>query len=142
MRRWLAPFVLLLVPLVGLGCSKVRNQPEPPLPEGTVVFAFNRKVRGPVELTLDGVRIPVEPTPKSKKARSLVVTGLASGSHRYFLASPRDAFGPDQGTFELAPGKGVRLFVFTQAFEAVLYGKPETLPKAEGLPGVRASLKP
>ena len=80
MRRWLAPFILVLMVLPGLGCAKLRNKPVKAVPEGTVLFAFNRKVRGPVELTLDGVRVPVAPVTKNKAARSLVVTGIAPGA--------------------------------------------------------------
>lgn len=141
MRRWLAPLILVLPILSVLGCAKVRNKPAKPVPQGMVLFAFNRKVSGPVELTLDGVRVPVAAAPKKKPARSLVVTGLAPGKHRFFLSSPRDAFGPDQGEFEVVGGQGVRLFTFVQAFDAVLYGKSEALPAAEGIPGVTARLE-
>lgn len=141
MRRWLAPFILVLMVLPGLGCAKLRNKPVKAVPEGTVLFAFNRKVRGPVELTLDGVRVPVAPVTKNKAARSLVVTGIAPGKHRFFLSSPRDAFGPDQGDFEVTAGQGTRVFTFVQAFNAVLYGKSEELPAAEGIPGVKARLE-
>lgn len=142
MRRWLAPLILVLMVLPGLGCAKLRNKPVKAVPEGTVVFAFNRKVRGPVELTLDGVRVPVIPVAKNKPARSLLITGLAPGKHRFFLSSPRDAFGPDQGEFEVAAGQGTRVITFVQAFNAVLYGKAEDLPTAEGIPGVKARLEP
>jgi len=132
---------LLLV--AGVACSKkVASKPTKPVPAGTVLFQFTRKVQGPVELTLDGVRIPVEPTRKDKKARSLVVSGISAGKHRFFLYSPRDAFGPDQGEFELTGNQGVYLVTFAQAFDAVLYGKAEALPPSEGLPGVKARLEP
>lgn len=141
MRRWLAPLILVLMVLPGLGCAKLRNKPVKAVPEGTVLFAFNRKVRGPVDLTLDGIRVPVAPVAKDKPARSLVVTGLAPGKHRFFLSSPRDAFGPDQGEFQVVAGQGTRIVTFVQAFNAVLYGKSEALPAAEGIPGVKARLE-
>ena len=63
--------------LAGLACGK----PQPivagrPLPAGTVLFQFTRKIQGPVELTIDGSRIPVARQGK-KKFRRLEVTGLA-----------------------------------------------------------------
>ena len=131
---------LLLV--AGLACKKATSKPTKSVPAGTVLFEFTRKVQGPVELTLDGVRIPVEAARKNKKARSLVVTGLPAGKHRFFLYSPRDAFGPDQGEFEATATQGVYLVTFAQAFDAVLYGKADALPAAEGMPGVKARLEP
>jgi len=131
---------LLLV--AGLACKKATSKPTKSVPAGTVLFQFTRKVQGPVELTLDGVRIPVEVARKNKKARSLVITGLPAGKHRFFLYSPRDAFGPDQGEFEMTGAQGVFLVTFAQAFDAVLYGKADALPTAEGMPGVKARLEP
>ncbi len=126
----------------GVACSnKVATRPTKSVPAGTVLFQFTRKVQGPVELTLDGVRLPVEPVKKGKKARSLVLTGITPGKHRFFLYSPRDAFGPDQGEFEATAAQGVYLVTFAQAFDAVLYGKAEALPPAEGVPGVKARLE-
>jgi hypothetical protein len=120
----------------------VATKPSKPIPAGTVRFEFTRKVQGPVELTLDGVRIPVEGLKKGKKANSLIVTGIANGKHKYFLSSPRDAFGPDQGEFEATIAQGAYIPTFTQAFDAVLYGLPDALPPAEGIPGVKARLEP
>jgi hypothetical protein len=127
-----------------LGCRGPKRAPAgtQTAPSGSLVFAFSRKVRGPVDLTLDGVRIPVEALKKGKRATRLVVTGLAAGKHRFFLSSPRDAFGPDQGEFELPAGKGLTLPTYSQAFDAVLYGSSEALPPAAGLPGVKAHLEP
>ncbi len=126
----------------GVACSnKVATRPTKAVPAGTALFEFTRKVQGPVELTLDGVRIPVEALKKGKKAQRLVLSGLAPGKHRFFLYSPRDAFGPDQGEFEATSASGTYLVTFAQAFNAVLYGQPEPLPPAEGLPGVRARLE-
>jgi hypothetical protein len=36
--------------------------------------------------------------------------------------------------------KGLYLITLTQSLDAVLYGKPDALPPAEGIPGVTASL--
>lgn len=144
MNRALSSALLTLSLALGLGlaCRKNLAAPIKNIPAGTAHFQFTRKIQGPVELTLDGVRVSVAPTPKNKKARALIVTGLAAGKHRFFLYSPRDAFGPDQGEFEITPTNGVHLVTFTQAFNAVLYGKPDALPAAEGIPGVKAVLVP
>lgn len=132
-----------LVVMTGVGCTKkVAVKPAKPIPAGTVLFQFTRKVQGPVELTLDGVRIPVEGLKKGKKANSLVVTGLAAGKHRFFLYSPRDAFGADQGEFEMTASQGAYLPTFAQAFNSVLYGQADPLAAAEGIPGVKARLEP
>lgn len=127
----------------GAGCTKMsKAQPKKTVPSGTAHFQFTRKAQGPIELTIDGVRVAVEPARKGKKAKHLMITGLAVGKHRFFLYSPRDAFGPDQGEFEITAAEGVHRITFVQAFDAVLYGKADALPPAEGLPGVRAYLVP
>jgi hypothetical protein len=137
-----ALLVSVLALVVGVACSnKVASRPTKPVPVGTVLFRFTRKVQGPVELTLDGVRIPVEPLKKGKKAQSLVLTGITTGKHRFFLYSPRDAFGPDQGEFEATGTQGLYLVTFAQSFNAVLYGQAEALPPAAGVPGVKARLE-
>jgi len=145
MRSSLKSAVLItaLALMGGVACSKkVATKPTKPVPAGIALFQFTRKVQGPVDLTLDGVRIPVEATKKNKKARRLVVTGIPAGKHRFFIYSPRDAFGADQGEFEITGTQGVYLVTFAQSFKAVLYGKSEALPAAEGIPGIKARLEP
>lgn len=121
-----------------LGCRKIPLTPSTPVPAGTVVFRFTRKVRGPVEFSVDGTRIPVQHPPK--EATSLVIKGLSAGKHRFFLSSAREIFSPDLGELDLPADKGIYQVVMAQRFEAVLYGKPEPAPPAEGLPGVSATL--
>jgi hypothetical protein len=134
-------FALLAV----LGCNKpkaihsVAKVAPVNVPGGTLTLAFTRKVLGPLEFSLDGVHIPVKQSPKGGK--TLVVTGIAAGRHRYFVESNRDAFGPDQGDLEMSATQGVYYVIFAQRFEAVLYGKTAPTPPAEGLPGVSAILK-
>jgi hypothetical protein len=120
------------------GCGKVPLTPSHPIPAGEVVFRFTSAVKGPVELTVDGTRIPVQQLPKG--AISLRVKGLAPGKHRYFLTSQREAFSPDLGELEMPADKGVYQVTLTQHIDAVLYGKPDPLPAAEGIPGVSAVL--
>jgi hypothetical protein len=121
-----------------LGCSKVPLTPAKPVPAGTVVFRFSRKIRGPLDVTIDGTRVPVAQTKKGGKL--LRIEGLAAGKHTIFLASPLDAFGPDQEEVVLPDDGGIYEVIFAQRFDAVLYGKPAEVPTAEGLPGVKASL--
>ena len=134
-------FALLAV----LGCNRpkaihsVANAAPVKVPGGTLTLAFTRKVLGPVELSLDGVRIPV--TQSTKGGKTLSVTGIAPGRHRYFVQSNRDAFGPDQGELEMSDAQGVYYVLFAQRFEGVLYGNAEPTPPSEGIPGVRAILK-
>lgn len=132
------PALVLLGALPFLGCRKIPLAPSSPIPTGSVVFRFTRKVVGPVELILDGTRIPVQQLPKG--ATSLVVRGLAPGKHRYFLTSQRETFGPDSGELDLPSDRGLYQVTLTQKLDAVLYGKPDPLPTAEGLPGVTAAL--
>jgi hypothetical protein len=129
--------------LIGIGCasSKIVPLPTHNAPAGKVVFQFTKKVAGPVDLSLDGVRVPVTPKGKNRKAKTLVITGLSAGAHRYFLSSPQDAMGPDQGTFEVNPKQGLRVYFLSQPLKAVLYGNPEPLPTPEGLPGVQAHME-
>ncbi|MCC6512876.1 MAG: hypothetical protein IT187_02615, partial [Geothrix sp.] len=136
-RAVLTALVLLGAPLF-LGCSKVPLTPRTPVPAGSVVFRFTRAVRGPVEFTLDGARIPVQQLPKG--AISLQVKGLTPGKHRYFLTSQRETFSPDTGELDLPADKGLYVVTLTQKLDSVLYGKPDPLPPAEGLPGVTAVL--
>lgn len=132
------PATVMLLALASLGCRKVPLTPSSPIPAGSVVFRFTRTIRGPVELSLDGARIPVQQLPK--KARSLVVKGLSQGKHRFFLTSQREAFSPDLGELDMVGDKGIYIVTLTQPMDAVLYGKPDPLPTAEGLPGVMAVL--
>ncbi|MDE3246236.1 MAG: hypothetical protein KGN80_09125 [Acidobacteriota bacterium] len=131
--------------LAVLGCNRpkaihsVAKAAPVQVPGGTLTLAFTRKVQGPLELTLDGVRIPVKQGPKGGK--TLLVAGIAEGRHRYFIESNRDAFGPDQGDLEMSATQGVYYVIFAQRFESVLYGKNAPTPPAEGLPGVSAILK-
>lgn len=132
------PALALLGTTLFLGCSKVPLTPRTPVPAGSVVFRFTRAVRGPVEFTLDGARIPVQQSPKG--AISLQVKGLTPGKHRYFLTSQRETFSPDMGELDLPADKGLYQVTLVQKLDSVLYGKPDPLPPAEGLPGVTAVL--
>jgi hypothetical protein len=134
--------VLSAMALVGavsvVGCRKVPLTPSAPIPAGSVLFRFTRTVKGPVELSIDGTRIPVEQRPKG--AVILQVKGLSVGKHRYFITSQRETFSPDMGELDVPADRGIYLVTLTQELDAVLYGKPDPLPTAEGLPGVTAAL--
>lgn len=132
------PAMVLLGAATFMGCKKVPLTPSRPIPAGSVVFRFTRPVSGPVELSVDGARIPVQQS--AKAAISLEVKGLAPGKHRYFLTSQRETFSPDMGELDLPADKGLYQVTLTQRLEAVLYGKPDPLPTAEGIPGVTATL--
>ncbi len=136
--RPVIPALVLLGAAAFLGCKKVPLVPSRPVPAGEVIFRFTSTVRGPVEFTLDGTRIPVQQLPKG--AVSLLVKGLTPGKHRFFLTSQHEAFSPDAGELDLPAGKGIYQVTLTQRLDSVLYGKPDPLPLAEGLAGVTASL--
>ena len=130
---------LAAVALLALAaCKKIPLKPAKPLPAGTAVLHFTRSIRGPLDLAIDGTRIPVAQGPKGGQV--LTIEGLQPGRHRYFLSSPRDAFSPDQTEIQMADDGGYYEVVFAQRFDAVLYGKPAESPAAEGLPGVKATL--
>lgn len=132
------PALVLIGAASFFGCRKVPLTPSTPIPAGSVVFRFTRAVRGPVELNLDGARIPVQQSPKG--GISLQVKGLKPGKHRFFLTSQRETFSPDAGELDLPADKGHYQVTLTQRLDSVLYGKPDPLPPAEGLPGVTAVL--
>jgi len=142
MRKSLVLVAGMAVLALVAGCAKKTNPilPKKPVPAGTVEIQFTKRVQGPLDLTLDGTRIPVEQG-SSKGGLRLTISGLAPGKHRFVLISPLDAFGPDQGEWELPEGKGLFQVFFSQHFNATLYGKPEALPSAPGLPGVKARLE-
>jgi hypothetical protein len=143
MKRTMSQALLATcVVLAGLACGEPRPlAPARPVPPGTVLVRFTRKVEGPVELTIDGTRTPVERTSR-KKCRSLEISGLAPGKHHLLLMSPLEAFGPDQLDVNLDGTAGVFQVVYAQQFQSVLYGRPDPAPVAAGLPGVKAQLEP
>lgn len=130
---------LAAVALIALvACKKIPLKPAKPLPAGTAVLYFTRSIKGPLDLSIDGTRIPVAQGPKG--GQILTIQGLQPGRHRYFLSSPQDAFSPDQTELQMPDDGGYYEVVFAQRFSAVLYGKPAETPVAEGLPGVKATL--
>ena len=132
----------MVVIALGMACAKPKAiTPAKPVPAGTVQFQFTAKVEGPLDLTIDGVRIPVQQVP-GKKCKFLTISGLPLGRHHIVILSALDAFGPDQVDVELTPAKGEFQVLFSQVFKSVLYGTPEATPKAEGMPGVVARLQP
>lgn len=128
-----------LAVLVGCTSTVMPFLPQKPLPPGTLQMQFTRKVTGPIDLTIDGVRIPI--TQKKKKARVLTVSGLSQGKHNYFIASHADVIGPDFGEFEIGPTEGVFQVHFAQKLKAVLFEGESIAPAAEGIPGVTAVLE-
>lgn len=143
MRLFAKPAVLVcLAALPWVGCQNARPaplKPSKPLPSGTLQFRFTKAILGPMDLAIDGVRVPVE-TSNKKSTQTLTITGLSVGKHRYALTSSRDAFGPGQGEIDMPADKGVFLPTFSQRLNSVLYGKPEPMPPAEGIPGIKAKL--
>ena len=132
------PTILLLGALAVPGCRKVPLTPSTPIPAGSVVFRFTRKVQGPVEFMLDGARLQIEQLPKG--AHSLIVRGISPGKHKFFLTSQHEAFSPDLGDLDMSGDKGLYFVTLTQPLDAVLYGKADALPLAGGVPGVTALL--
>ena len=143
MKGYLKKVVLAgcLVLAAGAGCTKPKPiVPSKPVPPGTVLFQFTKKVEGPVDLTVDGIRIPVNKV--GKKCLRLSIAGLPLGKHHLTLLSPQDAFGPDQMDVDLTAGKGEFKVLFAQQFNSEFYGKAEPAPTSEGIPGVKATLLP
>ena len=143
MRKMLLLLAGLMLAALGAGCAKKTEPilPKRPVPVGTVEIQFTKKVQGPIELVIDGTRVPVEQKKKGQAGKRLIVSGLTPGKHRFVLISPRDAFGPDQGEWLLPEDKGLFQVYFAQHFNATLYGQADPLPPAPGLPGVKAVLE-
>ena len=131
-----------LLATVIVGCSKPRPiLPKKPVPAGTILLMFTKKVQGPLELTVDGLRIPVQ-AEGGKRCKQLIISGLAAGKHHVVLLSPLDAFSPDQMDLNLEATQGAFKVLYAQQFNSVLYGKPEAIPAADAIPGVKAILEP
>jgi hypothetical protein len=131
-----------LLAAVFVGCSKPKPiLPKKPVPPGTILLMFTKKVQGPLELSVDGLRIPVQAV-EGKRCKQLTITGLATGKHHVVLLSPLDAFSPDQLDMNLEATQGAFKVLYAQQFNSVLYGKPEPVPAADAIPGVKAILEP
>ena len=129
--------------LAALACGKPQPlRPRDSVPAGAVLFRFTRKVTGPLDLAVDGTRVPVEKYGRKSSYSQLEVSGLTQGSHRFVLLSPLEVFGPDQMEIQLEGDQGVFRVVMAQELKSQLYGSPEPTPTAPGLPGVQARLLP
>jgi len=135
--RLALPVLLLLAPATA--CKKIPLTSPKALPAGTLVLRFSRELKGNLELTLDDARIPV--TVAKKKGNALVITGLSTGLHHYFLTGPQDAFGPAGGEVSMPDDRGVYEVVLAQRLDAVLYGKPAADLPAQAQPGITARLE-
>ncbi|MCL1894510.1 MAG: hypothetical protein FWG02_09825 [Holophagaceae bacterium] len=122
------------------GCKGVRPiLPAKKLPPDTLQMYFVKKISGPVDLTIDGTRIPV--VQKQKKVQLLTISGLSLGKHYYFITSHVDAIGPDYGEFEIGSDEGVFQIHFSNRLKAALLETGHSVPVAEGIPGVKAILE-
>jgi len=124
-----------------LGCNEPKPVvPKRPLATGTLQMHFTRKVLGPLDITIDGVRIPIEQ--KKKKGRTLTISGLSEGKHTYFLVAYREIIGPDWAEFEIGSDTGVFQVHFVKRLK-LQFANPTlaAAPAAEGIPGVRAVLE-
>lgn len=135
--RLALPALLLLAPAAA--CKKIPLTPPKPLPAGTLVLRFSRELKGPLELTLDDVRTPVAVA--KKKGNALVISGLSTGLHHYFISGPQDAFGPAGGEVSLADDHGAYEVILAQRLSAELYGKPAGVPPAQAQAGISARLE-
>jgi len=126
---------------VVIGCKRAAPiLPKRPLPPGTFQMQFTSKITGPVELVIDGVRIPVEQ--KKKKARRLTISGLSQGKRHYYISSHIDMIGPDMGEVEIGPETGVFQVHFTQRLKTATYDDARAnAHKPEDIPGVKAVLE-
>jgi hypothetical protein len=134
--RLALPALLLLIPATA--CRKIPLTSPKPLPAGTLVLRFSRPLKGSLELTLDDARIPLT---AKKKGNALVITGLSTGLHHYFLSGTEDAFGPAGGQVAMPDDHGVYEIVLAQRLDAVLYGKAAPAPPAQAQTGITAHLE-
>lgn len=136
--RLALPAALLLL-LPAAACRRVPLQPKKAVPAGTLVLRFSREIKGSIALTLDDARIPI--TLAKKNGNALVVTGLSTGLHRYFLSGPQEAFGQASGQVSMPDDHGVYEIVLAQRLDAELYGKPPVEAPAQAQPGITATLE-
>ena len=108
------------------------------LPAGTLVLKFSRNIKGPIDLSIDGVRIKVDQT--NKGGNMLTISGLEATSHRYTLSSPNDAFGPSSAEVVLPDDQGIVIPVFTQSFDSILYGTTKSNATADNPKNIKAIL--
>jgi hypothetical protein len=128
-----------LVSLVGCQTSVRPILPPRKLQADTFQMYFARKVLGPIDLTINGIRVPVEQ--KKKRARFLTIKGLSQGKHIYFITSHSDVIGPDYGEFEIGTEEGVFQIHFARRLRSELHSTGDsTAPRPEGIPGVTAVL--
>lgn len=140
MRLFIATIVAQTLMVLMFGCTGVRPiLPRNTLPPGTLQIHFVKKISGPLDITIDGIRIPVKQ--KKKKAQLLTISGLSQGKHYYFFASHFDVIGPDYGEFEIGPDEGVFQIHFSNRLKAALIGAGSSAPVPEGIPGVVAVLE-
>lgn len=143
MRPMILKGVFVLLSLVfHLNCSsKISSQfsKQEILPPGTLVLQFSKKVKGPIDLNIDGVRIKVDQS--GKGGDTLIITGLEPTVHRFTIASPNDAFGPSSSDVVLPDDQGIVVPVFSQSFEAILYGNYSTPAPADNPSNIKATLR-
>jgi hypothetical protein len=114
---------VLAAAAVAAGCAGARPiLPRRPPPPGAFQVRFTSRIRGPLELTIDGARVPVEQ--RGRRARTLTVSGLSEGTHRYFFYCPAEVIGPDKGEFEVGPGAGVFQVHFSQKLRVAYRDAP------------------
>lgn len=136
-RLALPAALLLLAPATA--CRKIPLASPRALPAGTLVLRFSRELKGSLSLTLDDTRIPV--TLVKKRGNTLVVTGLSTGLHHYFLSGEQDAFGPASGEVSMPDDRGVYEVVLAQRLDAVLYGKFTAVAPPQASSGITARLE-
>ncbi len=134
-------FVSLLL-IATLSCSSIFSTPQAlskSLPPGTLVLKFTRNIKGPIELSIDGVRINVEQT--NKGGNALTVSGLEIGAHQFLISSQNDAFGPNSSEFALPDDEGIIIPIFSQSFNSILYGNTSSAPAPENPKNIKAILR-
>jgi len=132
--------IAAVILVTAVGCNRAKPiLPKRPLPPGTFQMQFTNKVAGPVELLINGTRIPVEQ--KRKRGKRLTISGLSQGTHRYFIASHIEVIGPDMGEIEIGPDTGVFQVHFSQRLRSTTYGAHRDSPTPASVPGLRAVLE-
>jgi hypothetical protein len=141
MTKKIIGFAAVAMMVAMLGCTEIRPVvPKKPLASGTFQMHFTRKVLGPLDIAIDGVRIPIEQ--KKKKGQTLTISGLSEGRHTYFLVAYREIIGPDVGEFEVGPNEGIFQVHFAKRLK-LAFANPTlaAAPAATGIPGVTAVLE-
>lgn len=130
LKKILRGIPLLLFALY-LGCYKPMDLEKRPIPPNTLVLEFAKPVKFVIELYIDGKRVPIR---FSEKSRQLWVEGLQPGTHSFNVQSISYIFGPEFDSFQVNDKTGAHFFIQSRGYRS-------SLPKNRAQIAIRAYRK-